>query len=718
MMKRLLLTLFSILVIANDGLSQSVPAGITMPDINEVASHFQNPPSQYGPTATWGWQGPISKESIVRDLDRLHSIGFKSVTIEAGYGMREHYLTPGYFELMKYAIKQAQKRNMRVWIIDEGKYPTGFAGGLFSRKRPDLRMQVLRVVNHIDVNAGQSIKRELSTNIVSAAAVNRMNQESRVVPIQSGEINWAAPKGRGNWTILLVGHVFRTSPTRSINNLTGKKDTTNSLMDYLNPVATQQFLDWTHRQYKKYIGDEFGKTVMGFRSDEPAYYMTPWTPKILAQFKKEKGYDVQPYLASFFDRHSSEKIKKIKADYWDVWSRMYRDNFFRLIGNWQAGNHLEYVDHIDHDGPETNKMMLDLARTEGDYFRDMQYLAIPGVDAIWNQVWPGTIANFPKLASSAAHQFGRSRAFSESFAAYKPRPNVGQVRWVLNDEMAHGINLFEIMFYMSTASKYGGPHGFMASDSFPGVMKYANRACYLLAQGRPATNIALLFPTSSLWFRDTTANASTWHMAEQLIEHQRNFDFVDDQMLPDMLLPDGKILKNKSGQEYKTVIIPAVSVLPKKDIWILKTFVQAGGHVIFAGQKPPMVENSTFRNADKASDLKWALHDPSGLLTARVLNVLPGPDVRFNTPDTKIEYTHRYLKNGDAYFFFNRSDEEQDREVIIKGNGDVQVWDAYTGQIHHIENVTMSEGHIRLPLHMAPYESRFIVVDAMPNRAK
>ena len=60
--------------------------------------------------------------------------------------------------------------------------------------------------------------------------------------------------------------------------------------------------------------------------------------------------------------------------------------------------------HIDHE----DKLM-DLARTEGDYFKDMRYVAIPGVDAIWNQIWYDKIADFPKIASSAAHMFGRPR---------------------------------------------------------------------------------------------------------------------------------------------------------------------------------------------------------------------------------------------------------------------------------------------------------------------
>ena len=34
-------------------------------------------------------------------------------------------------------------RGMRVWVMDEGGYPSGFMGGRISRDFPDLRMQVL-----------------------------------------------------------------------------------------------------------------------------------------------------------------------------------------------------------------------------------------------------------------------------------------------------------------------------------------------------------------------------------------------------------------------------------------------------------------------------------------------------------------------------------------------------------------------------------------------
>ena len=62
-----------------------------------------------------------------------------------------------------------------------------------------------------------------------------------------------------------------------------------------------QYLEFTHEQYKKHVGDEFGKTIMGFRGDEPDYSIRglPWTPKFFDAFQQVKGYDVRPYLAAF-----------------------------------------------------------------------------------------------------------------------------------------------------------------------------------------------------------------------------------------------------------------------------------------------------------------------------------------------------------------------------------------------------------------------------------
>ncbi|MCX6634563.1 MAG: glycosyl hydrolase, partial [Acidobacteria bacterium] len=276
---------------------------------------------------------------------------------------------------------------------------------------------------------------------MGALAVNLADSTSRPLEADSGELRWTAPEGK--WQVLLVQHQFRTSPTRAVNNPTRGKDTNNSLCDYLNPAATRQFLAWTHEQYKKAIGAEFGRTFLGFMGDEPDYSISgiPWTPAIAAEFERRKGYDVRPHLASFFAPQLSDEARRAKADYWDVWSDLFAENFFGVQAEWCARNGVEYIVHLNHED-----MMMALVRSEGDYFKAMRRVHAPGVDAIWNQIWPDKIADFPKLASSAAHLFGRPRAFTESFAAYRIRPNLFEAKWVLDYQLARGINMVQIMF--------------------------------------------------------------------------------------------------------------------------------------------------------------------------------------------------------------------------------------------------------------------------------
>ena len=65
--------------------------------------------------------------------------------------------------MVRFAVDQAKARGMRVWIIDEGKYPSGFAGGLFTQKRPDLRMQGLLLAETIDCENGSAVTRSRRT---------------------------------------------------------------------------------------------------------------------------------------------------------------------------------------------------------------------------------------------------------------------------------------------------------------------------------------------------------------------------------------------------------------------------------------------------------------------------------------------------------------------------------------------------------------------------
>lgn len=690
------------LLTAHISLAQQPWQKVTLPAYSAMAANLKNYPTAYAETLTWGLEGPLSRESVVADLDAIYKQGIRVVSIEAGYKMKVPYLSEGWFENIKIIVEELKKRNMRLWIIDEGKYPSGFAGGKFSQERPDLRMQGLVIAKRINLKEDETLNEKVGASIISAVAVNAESKSQQIININNGTLYWKAPAG--NWQVLLAQHKFKTSVTRAANNPTGGKDTVNSLCDYLNPQATRQFLEFTHVQYKKHVGSEFGKTVLGFRGDEPEYNFTPWTPQLLSIFKQKKGYEVTPYLASFFAPFMNDEQMKAKADYWDVWSDLFRDNFFKVQADWCAQNGLEYMVHINHE----DKLM-DLARSEGDFFKTMRYVQVPGVDAIWHQIWYDAVADFPKLASSAAHMYGRPRSLSESFAAYTPKPTVADARWVVNEQLVRGINLFEYMFWSSSASGRAPGKSYLTDAEFPALAEYSNRASYLLANGIPAAEVGLYCPTESMWLGKKEADSSLLNIAKQLLEHQIDFDFVDNQGLSSVFKLDKGVFTNLSGQQYRTIIIPQTEVISAQAYRRLAQFAITGGKVIYLGSKPPLVAGQTFKDAQAGLNFDWVIKDSSAQLTDKVIKSMSPPDVVLDKPVPAIKYLHRRWADAEFYFFFNEGEEAQNVKALLNGNGKAEIWDAGKATIKSLTSNVVN-GKTQISLNMAGRDSQFIII--------
>ena len=226
----------------------------------------------------------------------------------------------------------------------------------------------------------------LAPDAVAAVAVSATG-ERVPVPISGGNIAWTAPAG-GDWTVMVVEHVFRTSPTRSDANPTHAKDASNSLEDYMNPEATAAYLEHTHQGYYNAMPELFGTTILGFRGDEPDYSIAglPWTPKFFDTFQQVKGYDIRPYLGAILLSQGGGRARppaasaraaapqsdpafipagpptpptkltdaelRAKGDYYDVFSQMFRDGFFKPQGLWCAAHGVEYQVHLNHEEME------------------------------------------------------------------------------------------------------------------------------------------------------------------------------------------------------------------------------------------------------------------------------------------------------------------------------------------------------------------------------
>jgi alpha-L-rhamnosidase len=711
-----------------------------IPTAAQVAAVWEAPPPEYGPEPYYGLNGSVSTEQVERDLDTMHRLGFQAVTVQAGYNMPFPYLSPEYFAFFRNFVAEAKKRNMRVWIVDDAGYPSGFAGGKFSSTTPELRMQALELAQSIPAAGGATLHQPLPPNAVSAAAVNQ-DGAAVPVPLHNGTLDWTAPPG--DWTVMIVDHEFRTSPTRSDTNPHRVKDTAQSLEDYLDATATEQFLSFTHEQYKRSVGDEFGKTIIGFRGDEPDYSISglPWTPKFFERFREIKGYDVQPYVGLFAQTptartpgipiHLTPEQLRIKADYYDVFSQMFAAGFFKPQADWCAANHLEYQVHLNHE-----EMQMQLVRSEGSFFRDMRDVQVPGIDAIWHQIWKDTVSDYPRLASSVAHVYGHPRAFTESFAAYRPAPDVEMARYVLNEQFVRGINLVETMYFPATSSGPKPPPSYMGGAGFPELLTYVRRMSYLMAMGRPDASVALLLPSSSMWLGNDASDTAFVSTERLLSEHQIDFDIVSEDALAHDLKAGKDNFETLSGNRYRTVILPAPMVISSAALVRLKAFAESGGKVVFLGCTPQFIANRTIRDAGPAtaSDFSWATVETSQQLQptptppafppheplqeqvvppevlAAVNSAIIAPTVRFDLPDTALRVMKRRWKNADVYLFFNEGAQAGNHAITLMSNGHgAETWDPQTGSIAPLKSARAG-GHLTVQLHLQPYETQVVVV--------
>ena len=700
---------------------------LTLPALSDVASRFKTPPREYGAIHWAIWGGELTRERIVREFDTLAANGVYVVNFGPSQRMNPKYLSPEHLALTKFAVEEAAKRGMKVWLADEGSYPSGFAGGRINEEYPQLRMQGIVADIRIGVAPGQTLSMPAPPDTLGAFFLDPATGAPRTVPVLDGMLKWIPPAATTNGPprpidLVVIRRVFRSSPTRYINRADGTtaKDALYSLIDYLDPNATRAFLKTTHEVYKGLFGNEFGKTVLGFFGDEPDYTgFIPWTPQLLDQFRRQKGYDLQPELPLLFAPKMTPEAWRVKADYYDVWSGMFRDSFFGVQAEWCKQNNLEYLVHLNHEEIMLNSASPeDLIRNEGDYFRDNRYVQVPGIDNL-TQLVPGAVHtpdgtwnvnnNFPKLASSAAHLFGKPKVWSEEGGGLGI-----DGKYQLDYQLVRGVNALQIRIPI------GGGNGNAAAPPMPPqaamLAWYTNRAGYLMAIGRPAAQVALYHPANSMWMGDEDADRSTTKLGWQLFEHQVDWDYFDEQSLSSVATLEDGGFKNLSGQVYKAIVIPASTVITRTALDRLRAFVKIGGKVVFVGKTPTLIVDQSFRDAKDTPDLSFAtLIEPSGDITPRVIAALPAPDVKLNAAFSRLTYTHRSWRDSEMYYFFNESDREESRTVTIAGRGQAQAWDLGTGEIHAISGTTGGNGSVTLPLVLEPYEARVVVVGPLPG---
>ena len=118
------------------------------------SSMFAEPDPFFGPVYDWMWNDVLTVETIASQLDAMHAQGARGtwalpVPKEHRPGgnptnLQPEYLTDGFLEVFRQYLLEAKKRDMRVWLYDEGGWPSGSVCGRVVRENPELVQQYLQ----------------------------------------------------------------------------------------------------------------------------------------------------------------------------------------------------------------------------------------------------------------------------------------------------------------------------------------------------------------------------------------------------------------------------------------------------------------------------------------------------------------------------------------------------------------------------------------------
>ena len=93
-------------------------------------SLFKNPPSEYRAAPFWAWNCDLKTELLEKEIEYMKEMGFGGFHMHPRVGLATPYLSDDFMSLVKTCVNKAKAEQMRAYLYDEDKWPSGFAGGL------------------------------------------------------------------------------------------------------------------------------------------------------------------------------------------------------------------------------------------------------------------------------------------------------------------------------------------------------------------------------------------------------------------------------------------------------------------------------------------------------------------------------------------------------------------------------------------------------------
>ena len=539
----------------------------------------------------------------------------------------------------------------------------------------------------------------------------------RVKP--DGTLDWTAPAGR--WKLLSFGY----SLIGKMNH-PATAEATGLEVDKYDAAAVSRYMQTYLGMYRDTVGpDNMGaKGLRALLNDSNEAGAANWTPRMIEQFKRLRGYDPRPWMPTLAGViiGSRQQSDAFLYDYRRTLADLIASEHYGTIAKEAHASGLTlYGEALEGNRPEL-----------GDDMAMRSHADIP-MATLWTYGKEGpnptSLADM-KGASSIAHLLGRQFVAGESMTsafapwAFAPR----DLKPVVDLEFAYGLNRPVIHtsvhqpvddkvpgLSLGVFGQYFNRHESWAEMARPWV-NYMARSSLLLQQGRNVADVAYFHgeeaPLTALYAKSGPADAPARYA----------YDFVNPDSLLNLLEVDGAILRTAGGARYQALYLGGTS--RQMSLPVLRriaALVEAGATVVgLPPQGSPSLKDDS-GEFDALVKRLWSGQRLTAVGKGRVVNgndvdaaltadgVLPDFTYTAASSDPDVLFLHRQSADADIYFLNNRRDRAERIEARFRITGKApEIWRADTASIepasYRIEN-----GQTVVPLDLLPQDACFIV---------
>lgn len=670
-----------------------------------VAHGFATPPSDTRPLVRWWWFGPaVEKDELAREIAAMRTGGFGGFEIQPVYplalddpakGIRNlSFLSEDFLQAVRFAADTGRAQGLRADITLGSGWPFGGPHVPLTEAAANILMQKVAIPHGTrrvalpSINAGEQLVAVFLGDGADIASAKPLSVKHNAISIS------LAPANRERTLLVLVQS--RTGQRVKRAGVGGE----GFVLDHLNVAAVRHHLDMVGEKLVAAFGETPPYSVF---CDSLEVYGTDWTDDLLAQFRRRRGYDLAPHLPALFA--DGEPAAAIRHDWALTLSELVDERFLTTVSDWANVHHTQFRAQVYGFPPVTlsSNRLVPLAEGEG---------------ANWRLFTP------TRWTSSANHLYGRSITSAESWTWLHSQPFRAtplDIKVEADRLLLQGVNQFVAHGWPYSPAAAGEPGWSLYAAAvfnnhnpwwpvMADVNAYLQRLSYLLRQGEPVADVAVLIPTDDAFARITPGHASVTDqmpallssgVMQQILDGGYSFDYVDGPAL------------EATGFKHQVLILPDIQRIAPALYRRIAVFAKRGGVVIAVGRLPSL--GGGFRHA--AAEAREVRAISSALFAANaphahhVEEAALGATLREMTPSDlaggppALGFVHRKLSNGDLYFVANTGNQPLRAQLVFRSQTQqAQWWEPRTGLAH-----PWTPGE---DVALAPYESRVFVFGA------